>query len=95
MNSLDIILKYILTEKATEMVSIDKYTFVVAPTATRAQVRQAVEQHFGDVKVSKINILNRQGKIKSSRTRGLSASGRTASSKRAIVTLSKGKIDLV
>jgi large subunit ribosomal protein L23 len=95
MNSLDIILKYILTEKATDLSSIDKYTFVVAPTASRAQVRQAVEQHFGDVKVSKINILHRKGKIKSSRTRGLSASGRTASSKRAIVTLSKGKIDLV
>ena len=77
MNSLDILLKYILTEKSTEMGSHDKYTFVVAPTATRAQVRQAVEQHFGDVKISKINILNRKGKIKSSRTRGLSASGGT------------------
>ncbi|MBT3470395.1 MAG: 50S ribosomal protein L23 [Opitutae bacterium] len=95
MNSLDIILKYIITEKATEMASMDKYTFIVTPTATRAQVRQAVQHHFGDVEISKINIINRKGKIKSSRTRGLSASGRTASTKRAIVTLSKGKIDLV
>ena len=95
MNPRDIILKYSLTEKATAMASGNKYTFVVATTATRCQVCQAIEQHFGDVKVGKVNILNRKGKIKSGRTRGSSASGRTASTKRAIVTLSKGNIDLV
>lgn len=95
MNPRDIILEYSLTEKATDQASINKYTFVVNKTASRIQVRNAVEQHFGDVEVSKVNILVRKGKAKSNRQRNMSNGGRTSTTKRAIVTLSKGKIDLV
>ncbi len=95
MNPRDIIFEYSLTEKATDLASAGKYTFIVAKNSTRTQVRNAIEQHFSDVEVAKVNILNRKGKAKSSRMRGMRATGWTASSKRAIVTLSKGKIDLV
>tara|TARA_A100001037_G_C14750035_1_gene457132 strand:+ start:266 stop:553 length:288 start_codon:yes stop_codon:yes gene_type:complete len=95
MNPRDIILEYSLTEKATDQASFNKYTFVVSKDATRTQVHQAVEQHFGDVEVGKVNILVRKGKGKSNRMRGMRGGGRTATTKRAIVTLAKGKIDLV
>ena len=95
MNPRDIILEYSLTEKATDLSSDGKYTFIVAKHSTRTQVRNAIEQHFSDVEVAKVNILNRKGKAKSSRMRGMRTNGWTTSSKRAIVTLAKGKIDLV
>jgi large subunit ribosomal protein L23 len=95
MNPRDVILKYSLTEKASGQAIHHKYTFVVSPKANRTQVKNAIEQHFDHVEVGKVNILNRKGKAKSSRMRGMRSSGRTSSTKRAIVTLSKGSIDLV
>ena len=95
MNPRDIIFEYSLTEKATDQASFNKYTFIVNKTANRTQVRNAVEQHFNDVEVGKVNILVRKGKGKSNRMRGMRGGGRTATTKRAIVTLAKGKIDLV
>ena len=95
MNPRDVILKYSLTEKASGQAIDNKYTFVVSPKANRTQVKSAIEQHFDHVEVGKVNILNRKGKAKSSRMRGMRSTGRTASTKRAIVTLTKGSIDLV
>ena len=97
MSPRDIIFEYITTEKATDMTSGNKYTFIVSRDATQVQVRHAVEQHFGDVEVGKVNILVRKGKPISGRMRGGRSSrlNRTATTKRAIVTLAKGKIDLV
>ena len=91
----EIILKYSLTEKASSQAIQNKYTFVVSPKANRTQVKDAIEQHFSNVEVAKVNIINRKGKPKSSRMRGMRTGGRTTSTKRAIVTLSKGSIDLV
>ncbi len=84
-----IIKDYRVTEKATALISEgNKYTFEVYPTANRRQVAAAVERLF-NVKVSRVNILNKQGKLKRSRTvRG--QTGRTASMKKAIVTLQPG-----
>ena len=66
--------------------------FVVDPTATKIDVRHAVEQAFG-VKVTKVNTLTRKGKTK--RNRRTNRIGRTSDTKRAIVTLATGnKIDL-
>ena len=62
-------------------------------TANRTKCN-AVEQLANDVEVGKVNILVRKGKGKS-RMRGMRGGGRTATTKRAIVTLAKGKIDLV
>jgi large subunit ribosomal protein L23 len=95
MNPREVILKYSLTEKASSQSMLNKYTFVVSPKVNRTQVKNAIEQHFDNVEVDKVNILNRKGKSKSSRMRGMRTGGRTSSTKRAIVTLSKGSIDLV
>jgi large subunit ribosomal protein L23 len=69
-----------------------RYVFVVAPHATRTEVRRAVEDVFG-VRVAKVNTLNRKGKLR--RNRRTNTSGRGASTKRAVVTLVEGdRIDL-
>jgi large subunit ribosomal protein L23 len=68
------------------------YVFVVDPSATKVDVRHAVEQAFG-VKVEKVNTLNRKGKVKHNRR--TNTVGHKPDTKRAIVTLREGdSIDL-
>lgn len=85
-----IIKEYRVTEKATELISNqNQYTFEVYPDANRRQVAAAVERLFG-VKVARVNIMNKAGKTRRSRTvRG--QTGTTAAMKKAIVTLHKGE----
>ena len=56
MSAHDIILRPIITEKSTNLMDDKKYTFNVLLTATKTQVRNAVEEIF-DVKVKKVNIM--------------------------------------
>ena len=62
---------------------------LVRPDANKTQIKIAVEKVFG-VKVSNVNTLNRQGK----RKRTKAGFGQRASSKRAIVTLREGRIEI-
>ena len=83
-----------LTEKATMLsANLNKYSFTVAPSASRTNVKTAVENAFG-VKVLKVNIINVKPKSKRDRTRR-NKQGFTSGSKKAIVTLQAGDgIDL-
>jgi large subunit ribosomal protein L23 len=68
------------------------YTFTVHPTASKPEIRDAVQSIFG-VRVAKVNTLNRQGKRK--RNRKTFTYGKRPDTKRAIVTLAEGDtIDL-
>lgn len=78
----DVILKPIITEQSMDMSADKKYVFKVTDTANKTEVRQAVEEIFG-VDVAKVNIMNVNGKVK----RMGRTVGRTASYKKAIVTL--------
>ncbi len=84
----------LLTEKATMLsANLNKYSFTVAPSASRTNVKTAVENAFG-VKVLKVNIMNVKPKSKRDRTRR-NKQGFTSGSKKAIVTLQAGDgIDL-
>ena len=84
----------LLTEKATMLsANLNKYSFTVAPSASRTNVKTAVENAFG-VKVLKVNIMNVNPKSKRDRTRR-NKQGFTSGSKKAIVTLQAGDgIDL-
>jgi len=85
----DILLAPVISEKSYGLLDGNKYTFVVAPSANKTQIKIAVEQVFG-VKVADVNTLNRQGKRK--RTKG--GFGRRAHTKRAVVTLREGRIEI-
>ncbi|MDR1774789.1 MAG: 50S ribosomal protein L23 [Clostridioides sp.] len=81
-NPHDIIIRPIVTEKSMEDMGEKKYTFVVAKTANKIEIKYAVEKVFG-VKVDKVNTLNYDGKLK----RMGRTQGRTSSYKKAIVKL--------
>ena len=79
----DIIKRPIITEKSMAATAEKKYTFEVAKDANKIEIAKAVEEIFG-VKVAKVNTLNVQGKMKRV---GRYPEGRTASWKKAMVTL--------
>ena len=79
----DVLLAPVISEKSYGLLEENKYTFVVAPTANKTQIKIAVEKVFG-VKVVSVNTLNRSGKRKRTRT----GYGKRKDTKRAIVTLS-------
>jgi large subunit ribosomal protein L23 len=79
----DVLLAPVISEKSYGLLEENKYTFVVAPTANKTQIKIAVEKVFG-VKVVSVNTLNRTGKRKRTRT----GYGKRKDTKRAIVTLS-------
>ena len=82
-NAYDIIKRPIITERSMSGTEMKKYTFEVAKDANKIEIAKAVEEIFG-VKVAKVNTLNVRGKEK--RT-GRYPAGRTASWKKAMVTL--------
>lgn len=79
----DVILKPVVTEKTMNDMADKKYTFYVHTSATKVQVRDAVEKMFEGTKVEYVNTLNLKGKV---RRRGNSI-GRTPNRKKAIVQL--------
>ncbi len=80
----DIIIKPVLTEKSYDMMNDKRYVFVVAPKATKTQIKTAVEKIFG-VQVEKVNTVTTQGKLK----RMGKYEGRTSTVKKAYVILKK------
>ena len=58
----DVILSPVITEKATTASEKNQVVFRVANSATKPQIKEAVEKLF-DVKVKKVNTLVRKGKF--------------------------------
>ena len=84
-NYYDVILKPVVTEKSMAGMGEKKYTFLVHPEANKTMIKEAVEKMFDGAKVEKVATVNKDGK---SRRRGMTV-GRTAKSKKAIVTLTE------
>ena len=85
----DILLAPVVSEKSYGLLDQGKYTFLVDPRANKTEIKQAVEEVFG-VKVASVNTANRQGKARRTRF-GI---GRRKDTKRAVVTLKDGTIDI-
>ena len=81
----DVILSPVITEKATLASDKNQVMFKVARTATKPQIKEAVEKLF-DVKVKSVNTLVRKGKVKAFK----GTVGTQSPVKRAIVTLEEG-----
>jgi large subunit ribosomal protein L23 len=91
-NARDVIVAPVVSEKSYALMEEGIYTFKVHPSASKPEIRDAVQSIFG-VKVSKVNTLNRKGKRK--RNRRTFTYGSRPDTKRAIVTLVQGEtIDL-
>jgi large subunit ribosomal protein L23 len=88
----DVIIRPVVSEKSYALLDAGVYTFVVHPDSNRTEIRQAIESIF-NVRVSKVNTMNRTGKRK--RNRRTFTYGQRPDTKRAIVTLAPGeRIDL-
>ena len=86
----DIIIAPVITEKSMLERSNNVYTFKVVKTASKDEIKKAVEDAF-KVQVEKVNTLN----TKSKRRRVGKYAGKTKTYKKAIVTLKDGSsIDL-
>ena len=85
-NSYRILIKPLVTEKASILGAENKYVFVVNPTANKISVAKAVADTYG-VHPTQVNIIKSKGKFV---TRGR-ISGQRSDSKKAIVTLPKGE----
>ena len=71
-----------------------QYTFRVAASANKNQIREAIESIFPDVKVRRVNTMNCKGKLGQATGRG--RPGRKSKWKKAIVTLRDGdSIELI
>jgi large subunit ribosomal protein L23 len=85
----DILIAPVVSEKSYSLLDAGKYTFLVDPRANKTEIKIAVEQVFG-VKVADVNTLNRTGKTRRTRV----GTGKRKDTKRAIVTLREGSIDI-
>jgi len=91
MNALDVVLRPMITEKATALGADNKYMFEVRREANKTQIKEAVQKGF-DVKVTAVNVMNMKGKPR--RVRGNRIKHRP-DWKKAVVTLAPGdKIEL-
>ncbi len=83
----NVLLRPVVSEKSYGLMDDNVYVFVVDPSATKIDVRHAVERAFG-VRVKNVNTLNRKGKAR--RNRKSNTLGHRPDTKRAIVTLHEG-----
>ncbi len=88
----DVLLAPVATEKAYGAAGEGNkktYTFLVNPLANKCDIKRSVEDVF-NVKVKKVNVLNRNGKVKM--RRGIK--GQLSDRRYAMVTLADGSISL-
>ncbi len=91
-NPYQIIETIMVTERSMDLKAASKYIFKVHSDATKIDIKNAIEKLY-DVKVKSVNIINKMGKMK--RAGKLMKYGRRPAVKKAIITLSKGSIEIV
>ena len=91
LHPLKVLIRPLITEKATRLGGEHKYAFEVQPHANKVQIKEAVEKGF-EVKVAAVNVMNMKGKPR--RVRG-NRIKRSPEWKKAVVTLEEGhKLEL-
>ena len=85
----DILIAPVVSEKSYGLLDEGKYTFIVDPRSNKTEIKIAVEEIFG-VKVDSVHTMNRPGKARRTRF----GVGKRKDTKRAIVTLKSGSIDI-
>jgi large subunit ribosomal protein L23 len=85
----DVVIAPVVSEKSYGLIDEGKYTFLVDPRSNKTEIKLAVEKIFS-VKVASVNTINRAGKRKRTRF----GWGARKNTKRAIITLKEGTIDI-
>jgi large subunit ribosomal protein L23 len=82
-----ILIKPLVTEKLTQQMEAGHYSFEVHKDANKVEIRKALEARYPAVKIKEVRTMNVRGKNRSQTTRKGKIEGKTASYKKAIVTL--------
>lgn len=91
MNANDVLIKPVVTEKATLLAEKNKYVFKVSKKSNKKQIKSAIKEIY-NVDAENVNIINVRSKRKGVRFR---FKGFTPAWKKAIVTVKKGdKLDI-
>ena len=85
----DVVIAPVVSEKSYGLIDEGKYTFMVDPRSNKSEIKNAVEAIF-NVKLDSVNTINRPGKRKRTRF----GWGTRKDTKRAIITLKEGSIDI-
>ena len=85
--SREILIRPLVTEKLTTLMEDGHYAFVVNLSANKIQIRKAIEERFPSVHIKEVRTMIVRGKRRRQFTRRGVREGRTATYKKAIVTL--------
>jgi len=85
-----VLVRPILSEKSSyQSAKLNQFVFEVAPRATKAQIKEAVEQLF-DVTVVRVNVINEPAK-RGRRARSRRILTRRSATRKAIISLPAGQ----
>ncbi|WP_234573619.1 50S ribosomal protein L23 [Rhodohalobacter sp. 614A] len=91
---MSVLVQPLITEKLTRLQEEhQQYAFEVDRSATKPQIRRAIEEKYPDVKVARVNTMVMPSKPKGRYTKGGFVEGRSKVWKKAIITLKEGEID--
>jgi large subunit ribosomal protein L23 len=86
-----ILIRPLITEKMTNISSsLGKYGFLVNPASNKIEIAKAIEKKF-NVHVVNVRTINHPGKMKTQFRKSGRFTGKTAKSKKAVITLKKGE----
>jgi large subunit ribosomal protein L23 len=91
METYEVLLRPVVSEKSTELAGLNKYTFAVSPRANKIEIRRAVEDRYR-VRVATVRTITMPAKEKGAGFVGINKRrrGLTTPWKKAIVTLQPG-----
>jgi large subunit ribosomal protein L23 len=91
---MSVLIQPLITEKLTRLQDQhQQYAFEVARTATKPQIRRAIEERYPEVQVARVNTIVVPSKPKGRFTKSGFVGGRSRVWKKAIITLKEGEID--
>lgn len=88
---MSILKRPLVTEKMTALNEKGVYGFIVDSKANKIEIQKAVKEMYG-VNVASVRTIRYSGKAKTKYTKAKIVSGRTASYKKAIVTVAEGEV---
>lgn len=88
---MSVLIKPLITEKASSMNDKGKYGFIVKRKANKVEIKKEIEKMYG-VTVESVNTMIYQGRAKSRYTKARIIKGRTSALKKAIVTVADGEV---
>ncbi|TDI72972.1 MAG: 50S ribosomal protein L23 [Bacteroidetes bacterium] len=88
--STNILVKPLVTEKLTAQMEEGHFAFEVRQTANKIEIRKAIESRYPGVQIKEVRTMIVRGKRRSQFTKKGKVQGRTASYKKALITLKPG-----